>query len=90
MIIVIAHPAVAGGRTSEQSTEGRAAGGASLMAARPTRTMTSWRGERQGKRERRGAPGARPPRTRKSLTTPGNGYLGSRIDEERRKMRYVV
>ena len=26
----------------------------------------------------------------KSITTLGNGYLGSRIDEERSKMRYLV
>ncbi|CAN7087952.1 unnamed protein product, partial [Brassica rapa subsp. narinosa] len=26
----------------------------------------------------------------KSKTTLGNGYLGSRIDEERSKMRYLV
>ncbi|KFK40652.1 hypothetical protein AALP_AA2G024200 [Arabis alpina] len=26
----------------------------------------------------------------KSITTLGNGYLGSRIDEERSEMRYLV
>lgn len=27
---------------------------------------------------------------RLTKTTPGNGYLGSRIDEERSEMRYLV
>lgn len=34
--------------------------------------------------------GAPRPFDRKSITTLGNGYLGSRIDEERSEMRYLV
>ena len=41
---------------------------------------------------RSGRPAFRSPRSDDSLihTTLGNGYLGSRIDEERSKMRYLV
>ena len=41
---------------------------------------------------RSGRPAFRSPRSDDALihTTLGNGYLGSRIDEERSKMRYLV
>ena len=58
------------------------------------RTTTPRRGMRQGNQtELHASPPhvcGRRKRLSKTQTTLGNGYLGSRIDEERSEMRYLV
>jgi hypothetical protein len=51
------------------------------------------RGMRQGTFEKEGEDSGRPcgcPPLSVTITTLGNGYLGSCIDEERSEMRYLV
>lgn len=70
------------------------------LLARPVRTTQLRRGKRQGKWTDRarvpvgpgdGVPVGRALHfSRVYQTTLGNGYLGSRIDEERSEMRYLV
>lgn len=75
-----------------------AVAGCAPLHPRPELTTKSRREKRQGNRIDRVRPSApetechwaRAGFSRVHQTTLGNGYLGSRIDEERSEMRYLV